>query len=82
MSIVEQLRMKLATKRAEETRLNMLIEGGQKLMCEGLNPLLVAPADIDMEQLDAQFDQLKGNWGELLICRNDIANLKRELGER
>lgn len=81
MSIVEQLRTKLAGKRAEEKRLNMLIEASQRTICEGLNPLLVPPDRIDMELLDPQFDQLKLNWSELLVVRNDITNLKRELGE-
>ncbi|BCS54548.1 hypothetical protein [Geobacter sp. SVR] len=82
MSLVEQLRIKLAGLHADETRLSLLIEGLQKQLCEALQPHLNRPAELNILMLDTLFDQLKEYQSSLIVTLSDISRIKRELGER
>jgi hypothetical protein len=73
------MRGKLAGLEQEETRLIMRMESGAKAVRQGLNTTLVEVWDLEIPQLDEQWDILKCSWGELIKVRADIARLKREL---
>lgn len=71
---------KLAELEQEESRLSMRIEAAAKAMRQGLNTTLVEGLwDLEVPQLDEQWDVLKSAWGELIKTRVDIVRLRKEL---
>ncbi len=70
---------KLAELKQEEFRLIMRVEGGAKAMRQGLNTTLIDMGDLEIPQLDEQWDMLKSAWAELAKVRADMNRLNREL---
>ncbi len=70
---------KLAGLDQDETRLMMRMESGAKAIRQGLNTSLIEVWDMEIPQLDEQWDILKSSWGELIKVRADIARLRKEL---
>ena len=70
---------KLAELEQEETRLCMRIEGLAKGISRGLNTTLTDAWDLEVPQLDEQWEILKCSWGELIKVRVDVSRLKKEL---
>lgn len=79
MSVIEQLRIKLAGLKDRESRLRLRIDGNARLICQGLTPALVPADEIEVPLLDEQWDELKAAWAELQVVKNDIARVEREL---
>ena len=70
---------RLAELKQEEFRLIQRVEGGAKAMRQGLNTTLIDMGDLEIPQLDEQWDMLKCSWAELAMVRANMQRLLREL---
>lgn len=71
---------RLAEAEHDQTRLQLRIESAAKALCRGLNTALIDDVrELEIPQLDEQFDVLKSAWGEYLSLDQKISRLQREL---
>lgn len=70
---------KLAEARQQRERLTLRIEGAATAIRQGLNTALTPVEELEIPQLDEQWDGLKLAWGELVALNGDIQRLEREL---
>lgn len=74
------MRGKLAEAEAEQARLQMRIESAARFIRQGLNTTLYTTVqELEIPQLDEQWDVLKAAWAEWIRLEGEIARLKREL---
>lgn len=75
----EAMKSKLAGLRQTEARLKLRLEGLATALRHGLNTALTPVAELEVPQLDEQWESLKVAWGELAAVGSEIARLEREL---
>jgi hypothetical protein len=73
------LQGELAEAREKHGRLHLTVEGLCGAIRQGLNPILTPPEQLEMEKMDALFDELKIAWAELLLARQRIGRLEKAL---
>jgi hypothetical protein len=59
--------------------LRNLIKGTAEGLRVKLNTTRILPEDLDISVIDAQTDQLKTSWAELIFLKSRISEYKREL---
>jgi hypothetical protein len=69
----------LAQMKLQAETLRNQIKGLADGMRVKLNTIRIAPDDLDMPVIDAQMDQLKMAWAELISIKSRIAEYEREL---
>lgn len=75
----EAMQGRLAGLRQQRDKLRLRIEGNARLICQGLNLLLVPIDDLEVSLLDEQWDDVKSAWAELIAINAQITRLEREL---
>ncbi|MFZ2948219.1 MAG: hypothetical protein WA003_01925 [Desulfuromonadaceae bacterium] len=69
----------LAEMKLQAESLRNLIKGTSEGIRVKLNTTRILPDDLDIPVIDAQMDQLKTSWAELISLKSHIAEYERAL---
>jgi len=75
----EMRRVKKTNLEYAAKRLRREIEDLARIICLNLDCSLHHPEDLPIGEADAQFDQLKAKWGELVVALAEISRIDEEL---
>lgn len=80
MSIQNEMRRtRLANLQYTEKRLRADIDALARLICINLDGSLRRAEDLPVAETDAQWDELKSKWAELIAAQAEIKRLEEEL---